>query len=109
MPEWVLAHRQSVTPRPRRVAVGRGFSLAGVQMKFSMREQDGRFFGAGDALPGDWIVKPPSPHHPLVGENEYFAIALAPAAGGFIPKVRPVPPDGLPGVPGVALAGEPAA
>ncbi len=29
MPAWVLAHRRSVSPEPRQVAVGRGFSLAG--------------------------------------------------------------------------------
>ena len=109
MPEWVLAHRQSVTPRPRRVAVGRGFSLAGVQMKFSMREQDGRFFGAGDALPGDWIVKPPSPHHPWLVQNEYSAMRLAQAAGVFIPEIRLVPLEELQGLPALNLPDEPLA
>jgi serine/threonine-protein kinase HipA len=36
------------------------FSLAGVRMKFSMKENDGRYnLSKGDVL-GDWIIKTPS-------------------------------------------------
>lgn len=37
------------------------FSLAGVQMKFSMREKDGRYQIAETGALGDWIIKPPRP------------------------------------------------
>ncbi|MEQ5802027.1 type II toxin-antitoxin system HipA family toxin [Halomonas sp. H10-9-1] len=109
MPAWVLAQRLSVVPQPRRVTVGRGFSLAGVQMKFSMREQDGRFFGADEALPGDWILKPPSPHHPWLVQNEYSAMRLAQAAGITIPDIRLVPLESLHGMPRINLPDEPLA
>jgi len=36
------------------------FSLAGVQMKYSMIESDGRFTFSSNSLLGDWIVKTPS-------------------------------------------------
>ncbi|MCE0732053.1 HipA domain-containing protein [Halomonas sp. G15] len=109
MPAWVVAHRRSVSPEPRQVAVGRGFSLAGVQMKFSMREQDGRFQGAGQALPGDWIVKPPSPIQPWLVENEYSAMRLAEAAGVTIPEIRLIPLEELDGLPRLNLPDEPMA
>ncbi|MDY7116766.1 HipA domain-containing protein [Halomonas sp. SSL-5] len=109
MPAWVLAHRRSISPEPRQVAVGRGFSLAGVQMKFSMREQDGRFLGAGQALPGDWIIKPPSPVHPWLVENEYSAMRLAEAVGVTIPEIRLIPLEELEGLPRLNLPDEPMA
>lgn len=109
MPAWALAHRRSVSPEPRQVAVGRGFSLAGVQMKFSMREQDGRFLGAGQALPGDWIIKPPSPVHPWLVENEYSAMRLAEAAGVTVPEIRLIPLEELDGLPRLNLPDEPMA
>lgn len=109
MPAWVLAHRHSIAPQPRQIAVGRGFSLAGVQMKFSMREQDGRFLGAGQPLPGDWIIKPPSPHHPWLVQNEYSAMRLAEAVGVAIPEIRLVPLEDLQGLPTLNLPDEPLA
>lgn len=110
MPAWVLAHRQSIVPQPRQVVVGQGFSLAGVQMKFSMREQDGRFLGAGQqTLPGDWIIKPPSPLHPWLVQNEYSAMRLAEAAGVTIPEIRLVPLEVLDGLPELNLPDEPLA
>ncbi|MGE4534372.1 type II toxin-antitoxin system HipA family toxin [Halomonas sp.] len=107
MPAWVLAHRQSITPQPHEVIVGRGFSLAGVQMKFSMREQDGRFLGAGRALLGDWIIKPPSPLHPWIVQNEYSAMRLAEAAGVTIPDIRLVSLEEIDGLPPLNLPDEP--
>ena len=51
------------------------FSLAGVQMKFSMKAKDGRFTLAQateSSLLGDWIVKTPSTRHAFVPLNEYL-------------------------------------
>ncbi len=57
------------------------FSLAGVQMKFSMKEQDGRYnLSKGDDL-GDWIIKTPSTKHKNVPVNEYTAMSLAALVG----------------------------
>jgi serine/threonine-protein kinase HipA len=52
------------------------FSLAGVQMKFSMREKDGRFHIADSGVLGDWIIKTPSTKHKFVPLNEYTAMRL---------------------------------
>ena len=106
MPDWVLAHRRSVTPRRHLAEVGGGFSLAGVQMKFSMRERDGRFhFSHADAL-GDWIVKTPSTRHPHVPENEATAMWLAQSAGVEVPEIRLVSLNALEGLPDINLPPE---
>jgi len=50
------------------------FCFAGVQIKFSMKEQDGRDnLSKGDVL-GDWIIKTPSTKHKFVPLNEYTAM-----------------------------------
>ncbi|HSP59310.1 MAG TPA: HipA domain-containing protein [Halomonas sp.] len=106
MPDWVLSHRRSITPVRRVVEVGGGFSLAGVQMKFSMRERDGRFhFGHADEL-GDWIVKTPSTRHRRVPENEATAMWLAQSAGVEVPEVRLIPLNALEGLPAINLPDE---
>jgi len=64
------------------------FSLAGVQMKFSMRRQDEQYHIAASDEPGDWIVKPPSTRHKNVPLNEYSAMLLAHLAGVDIPEIR---------------------
>lgn len=43
------------------------FSLAGVQMKFSMREKDGRYQIAESGALGDWIIKTPSTTRAFAG------------------------------------------
>lgn len=106
MPDWVLGHRRSITPIRRVAEVGGGFSLAGVQMKFSMRERDGRFhFGYADEH-GDWIVKTPSTRHPWVPENEATAMWLAQSAGVEIPEIRLIPLSALEGLPAINLPNE---
>jgi len=48
------------------------FSLAGVQMKFSTKEKDGRYnLSKGDDL-GDWIIKTPSTRHKLALRSGEF-------------------------------------
>lgn len=64
------------------------FSLAGVQMKFSMKEKDGRYnLSKADAL-GDWIIKMPSTKHKDVPLNEYCAMTLASLVGVDIPDIK---------------------
>ncbi|WP_111895512.1 type II toxin-antitoxin system HipA family toxin [Acinetobacter sp. MB5] len=66
------------------------FSLAGVQMKFSMKAQDGRFTLAQgtDSTLGDWIIKTPSTRHAFVPLNEYSIMTLAKMVGIDIPEIQ---------------------
>ncbi|MCG7598295.1 HipA domain-containing protein [Halomonas sp. McH1-25] len=107
IPDRVLAHRTRITPVKRTAQSTRGFSLAGIQMKFSMREREGRFhFGHSDEL-GDWIIKTPSTRHRGVPVNEYTAMRLAMAAGVNVPETRLVALKDVEGLPEINLPAEP--
>ena len=82
------------------------FSLAGVQMKFSMREKDGRYHIAESRALGDWIIKTPSTKHKFVPLNEYTAMRLAEIAGVDIPEIKLVTIDTLENLPAINLPGE---
>ncbi|QIB66121.1 type II toxin-antitoxin system HipA family toxin [Kineobactrum salinum] len=82
------------------------FSLAGVQMKFSMRESDGRYQIAESGGLGDWIIKTPSTTHKHVPLNEYTAMHLAELAGVTIPDIRLVEMDKLEQLPAINLPNE---
>lgn len=82
------------------------FSLAGIQMKFSMREQDGRYQIAESGSLGDWIIKTPSTRHRFVPQNEFTAMRLAEIAGVEIPDIRLVEMDTLDQLPAINLPDE---
>ncbi len=82
------------------------FSLAGAQMKFSMREQDGRYRIAESGDLGDWIIKTPSTAHKLVPLNEFTAMRLAQTAGIDIPDIKLVEMDTLDKLPAINLPDE---
>ena len=82
------------------------FSLAGVQMKFSMREKDGRYQIAESGALGDWIIKTPSTTHKHVPLNEFTAMRLAELAGVTIPDIRLVEMDKLEQLPAINLPNE---
>lgn len=82
------------------------FSLAGVQMKFSMKEKDGRYQLATSGNLGDWIIKTPSTKHPFVPLNEYTAMRLAERAGVDIPEIKLVPLSQLDKLPQINLPNE---
>lgn len=82
------------------------FSLAGVQMKFSMKEKDGRYNVSKDNVLGDWIVKTPSTKHKFVPLNEYTAMSLAALAGVDIPEIKLVDLDKLDNLPQINLPDE---
>ena len=82
------------------------FSLAGIQMKFSMRERDGRYHIAQSGELGDWIVKTPSTKHAHVPMNEYTAMRLAQLAGIDIPDIQLVELDKLGTLPPINLPNE---
>lgn len=108
IPEGVLDHRAQVEAVPKRVSHGQThFSLAGVQMKFSMHETEGRFNIAQPDSQGEWIVKTPSTRHQGVPVNEYTAMTLAALAGVKIPEIRLVQLDRLQDLPPLNLPSEP--
>lgn len=82
------------------------FSLAGVQMKFSMKEKDGRYNLSNDNILGDWIVKTPSTKHQDVPVNEFTAMKLAQLAGIIIPDIKLVELNKLDNLPAINLPNE---
>lgn len=88
------------------------FSLAGVQMKFSMSEAGGRYRLAGNESQtvatelGDWIIKPPSTQHAHVPLNEFTGMKLAELAGVDIPEIRLVELGQLDNLPPINLPQE---
>lgn len=82
------------------------FSLAGIQMKFSMKQEDGRYnLSKGDLL-GDWIIKTPSTKHKDVPLNEFTAMSLASMAGVDVPEIKLVELDKLDNLPPINMPDE---
>lgn len=82
------------------------FSLAGVQMKFSMKEKDGRYNLTKGGDLGDWIIKTPSTKHKNVPLNEYTAMTLTSLAGVAIPEIKLIELDKLDNLPRINLPDE---
>lgn len=75
------------------------FSLAGVQLKFSMLAVNDRLTLPAYGEGGDWIVKLPDRQYPDVPRNEYAVMSLAREAGIEVPELRLVHRDQLSGLP----------
>jgi serine/threonine-protein kinase HipA len=102
----LFAHGQAKAVKFEKAARENKFSLAGVQMKFSMKQQDGRYnLSKGDVL-GDWIVKTPSTKHKDVPLNEFTAMSLASMAGVDVPEMKLVELDKLDNLPPINLPDE---
>lgn len=82
------------------------FSLAGVQMKFSMKENDGRYNLSKGSVLGDWIIKTPSTKYKDVPLNEYTVMKLASLVGVDIPEIKLVELDKLDSLPQINLPDE---
>lgn len=82
------------------------FSLAGVQMKFSMKEKDGCYTLATNKTLGDWIIKTPSSLHKNVPINEFSVMQLAALAGVEIPNIQLVELNKLENLPPINLPNE---
>ena len=82
------------------------FSLAGIQMKFSMKEKDGRYNLSKVGALGDWIIKTPSTRHKDVPVNEYTAMTLASLVGVDMPKIKLVDLGKLDNLPQINLPDE---
>ncbi len=107
VPESVLTtHGKARAVKFGKIARENKFSLAGVQMKFSMKEEDGRYnLSKGDAL-GDWIIKTPSTKHKDVPLNEFTVMSLASLVGIDIPEIKLVDLDKLDNLPQINLPEE---
>ncbi|WP_430010004.1 type II toxin-antitoxin system HipA family toxin [Methylophaga lonarensis] len=107
VPDSVLnTHGKARAIRFDKVSPENKFSLAGVQMKFSMKEKDGRYtLSRGDIL-GDWIIKTPSTQHKDVPVNEYTAMKLAELVGVDIPEIQLVELTRLDNLPQINLPDE---
>jgi len=104
VPESLLsAHGKVKVVKFEKVTRENKFSLAGVQMKFSMKQQDGRYnLSTGDTL-GDWIIKTPSTKHKDVPVNEFTAMTLASMAGIAVPEIKLVELHKLDNLPQINL------
>jgi len=108
IPSYVLEHSAKADLiRPVLQDTQNRFSLAGVQMKFSMQEQDGRYQIAEAGALGDWIIKTPSTTHKHVPLNEYTAMRLAELVGIDIPDIRLIPMEQVEQLPHINLPNEP--
>jgi len=107
VPASVLsAHGKAIAVKFEKVTRENKFSLAGVQMKFSMKQKDGRYnLSKGDVL-GDWIIKTPSTKHKDVPANEFTAMTLASMAGVDVPEIKLVELDKLDNLPQINLPDE---
>ena len=107
VPETVLnTHGKARAIKFDKVSPENKFSLAGVQMKFSMKEKDGRYnLSKGDVL-GDWIIKTPSTKHKDVPLNEYTTMKLAALVGIDIPEIKLVELNKLDNLPQINLPNE---
>jgi len=64
------------------------FSLAGVQLKFSVVRQDDKLALPSHGNRGDWIVKVGTHEYPGLAENEYSVMQWAKAAGFDVPDIE---------------------
>ncbi len=107
IPEKILNAYSNVKPvKVKKDDSENHFSLAGVQMKFSMKEKEGRYQIAQSGELGDWIIKTPSTKHKNVPLNEYTAMSLAALAGVNIPDIKLVPLESLDKLPQINLPDE---
>ncbi len=107
IPTLALLHHGKIEPSVIEIPDHRAhFSLAGVQMKFSMRHQDGRYITGDPGAPGDWIIKTPSTVHPHVPLNEYTAMTLAALAGVETPEIKLIALSDIEALPTINLPDE---
>ena len=106
VPEYVLStHGQAKAMPFDLFSQENKFSLAGVQMKFSMKEKDGRYKLSEKVL-GDWIIKTPSTKHAFLPLNEYTAMSLARLAGVDMPEIKLVDLEKIDNLPKINLPNE---
>lgn len=85
------------------------FSLAGMQLKFSMSMANERLVLAAGGPQGQWIVKLPGNNYPLLPEIEATTMKWAAAAGFEVPEHFSVSTEQLDGIPPSWFEGVPRA
>lgn len=90
---------KGLLPSPTDGHPGWRFSLAGVQLKFSMLADRDRMTLPAYGEGGDWIVKLPDREYPDVPRNEFAMMSLAAAAGIEVPELKLVHRDDIQGLP----------
>lgn len=89
---WPAASRAAATPNaptpetPGNPPESLRFSLAGVQLKFSMLREGKQLSLPAHGQEGEWIVKFPSPSFPGLPENEASMLLWAREAGFDVPE-----------------------
>lgn len=78
---------------------GMRFSLAGVQLKFSMLLDGDRLTLPAHGEEGDWIVKLGTPAYPGLAQNELATMEWARACGFDVPECQLHPVGALEGIP----------
>ncbi len=68
-------------PSPVSVEEPLRFSVAGLQLKFSVNEASGRWVLPVRGAGGRWLIKLPSPRYPQVPHNEFWMMRFARALG----------------------------
>ena len=107
VPESVVSnHAKARAVKFAKSSQEKPFSLAGVQIKFSMKEKDGRYHLSKSDILGDWIVKTPSAKYRDVPLNEYTAMTLASLVGVDIPEIKLVELNKLTNLPQINLPDE---
>lgn len=82
------------------------FSLAGIQLKFSMQAMDKGFTLPKSGVLGDYIIKTPSNMHPDVPQNEFAMMQLAKAVGIVVPETQLVELKKISGLPEINMPKE---
>ncbi len=107
VPDNILPiHGKAKVVKFEKVTDEKKFSLAGVQMKFSMKEKEGRYNLSKGYTLGDWIIKTPSTQYRDMPVNEFTAMTLASMAGVDIPEIRLVELDKVGSLPQIRLPDE---
>ncbi len=102
----LVTHCKAKAVKFVKIAQENKFSLAGVQMKFSMKEREGRYnLPKGDVL-GDWIIKTPSTSYEEVPVNEFTSMKLASLIGIEIPEIKLVELEKLDNLPQISFPDE---
>lgn len=89
----------SDSPESRPTVEGLRFSLAGVQLKFSMLLKEKKLTLPARDEDGDWIVKFPSPAFPFLPETELSILTWAARVGFDVPEHRLHPIEAVEGFP----------
>ncbi len=99
--------REEENQTPDHDDLGLRFSLAGMQLKFSMIRFADRLTLPAHGESGDWIVKITTPEWPGTAENEFSTMTWAREAGFDVPVCDVLPAYAVRGVPAEYIASVP--